>query len=112
MVLHRVEVCQHGIDLSLVCPQCEQLLAAEGFDAEEFEAIATELLTIPYCPWSPTDVQKAFLLDMGREALFGGAVGGGKSCAFMMAASQFLLVPGYSALLLRKTFADLNRPGA
>jgi len=29
-----------------------------------------------------------------------------------MAALQFVHVPGYAALLLRKTFADLNQPGA
>lgn len=34
------------------------------------------------------------------------------SVGIMMEASQFLNVPGYDALLLRKTFMDLNRPGA
>ena len=51
-----------------------------------------------------------FLLDFGREALYGGAAGGGKSIAILMAASQFLMVPGYAALLLRKSFRDLDRP--
>lgn len=56
--------------------------------------------------------QQLFLLDFGREALYGGAAGGGKSIALMMAASQFLMVPGYAALLLRKSYADLTKPGA
>ena len=72
-----------------------------------------QFLTIPFCPWSPNaGPQSLFLLDFGREALYGGAAGGGKSIAIMMAASQFLTIPGYSALLLRKSYQDLNKPGA
>ena len=51
------------------------------------------------------------MLDV-REALYGGAAGGGKSDALLMAALQYADVPGYSALLLRKTYADLSLPGA
>lgn len=89
-----------------------KVLTAE--EQAEFIAIADELLVnIPYCPWKPNaGPQSAYLLDFGRESLYGGAAGGGKSIALMMAASQFLHVPGYSALLLRKTYADLERPGA
>lgn len=79
----------------------------------EYARLATKFLTIPYCPWSPTEgPQEQFMLNFGKDALYGGAVGGGKSIALLMAASQFLNVPGYEALLLRKTFMDLNRPGA
>lgn len=80
----------------------------------EFNTIAAELtMDIPYCPVLPNPgPQTMFLLDFGRESLYGGAAGGGKSFALLMAASQFLNVPGYSALILRKTFADLNREGA
>lgn len=46
------------------------------------------------------------------EALFGGAAGGGKSDALIMAALQYVEVPGYAALLLRRTYADLVKPGA
>lgn len=44
--------------------------------------------------------------------MYGGAAGGGKSDALLMGALQFVHVPGYAALLLRKTFTDLAQPGA
>lgn len=44
--------------------------------------------------------------------MYGGAAGGGKSVALLAGALQHVTVPGYSALLLRRTFADLNLPGA
>jgi predicted phage terminase large subunit-like protein len=46
------------------------------------------------------------------EALFGGAAGGGKSSALLMAALQYVDVPNYSAILFRRTYADLALPGA
>jgi hypothetical protein len=68
--------------------------------------------SIPYCPHTPTVKQQAFLRCNEREAMFGGAAGGGKSDALLMAALQHVDVPGYSALILRRTFADLSLPGA
>jgi hypothetical protein len=68
-----------------------------------------------YIPYPPHPPQQAFLLlsDLGiKEALYGGAAGGGKSDALLMAALQYVDVPGYAALLLRKTYADLALPGA
>lgn len=72
-------------------------------------------LEIPFCPHSPTCHQSAFLLldELGiREALYGGAAGGGKSDALLMAALRYVAVPGYAALILRRSFADLALPGA
>jgi hypothetical protein len=46
------------------------------------------------------------------EALYGGAAGGGKSDALLMGALKFVHVPSFSALLLRRTYADLSLPGA
>jgi predicted phage terminase large subunit-like protein len=43
---------------------------------------------------------------------YGGAAGGGKSVALLMAALQYAETPGYNALLIRRTFADLNLPDA
>lgn len=65
-----------------------------------------------YIPHSPTVKQSAFLLLDAREALYGGAAGGGKSDALLMAALQYVDQEGYSALLLRRTHADLALPGA
>lgn len=66
----------------------------------------------PYCPEEPSINQKVFLRTNSLEALFGGAAGGGKSSALLMAALQYVDVPGYSAILFRRTFADLSLPGA
>lgn len=40
------------------------------------------------------------------------SAGGGKSIAQLMAALQFVDIPGYSAILFRKTYSDLSLPGA
>jgi predicted phage terminase large subunit-like protein len=65
-----------------------------------------------FCPEEPSINQKVFLRTNSIEALFGGAAGGGKSSALLMAALQYVDVPGYSAILFRRTFADLSLPGA
>lgn len=67
-----------------------------------------------YIPHTPTLPQQAFLAFDGTvyEAFFGGAAGGGKSDALLMAALQYADVPGWRALLLRRTYRDLALPGA
>ena len=72
-----------------------------------------------YCPHGPTTKQQAALalpnlLDPGRptEIFYGGAAGGGKSDWLLMAALEYVDVPGYSALIVRRTFAELALPGA
>lgn len=65
-----------------------------------------------FCPEGPSLTQKVFLRTNALEALFGGAAGGGKSSALLMSALQYVDIPNYSAILFRRTFADLALPGA
>lgn len=65
-----------------------------------------------WIPHDPTEKQAEFLLLDNLEAFYGGAAGGGKSDALLMAALQFVDVPGYSAILFRRTYTDLALPGA
>lgn len=80
----------------------------------DLQNILSQGLNLPtkYIPQSPTPHQAAFLLCPQEEVFFGGAASGGKSSALLMAALQFVEYPNYRALLLRRTFADLNQPGA
>lgn len=66
-----------------------------------------------YSTQSPTPRQKLFLdLKEEKEIFYGGAAGGGKSSCLLMAALEYAHVPNYSALLLRRTYADLSKQGA
>lgn len=65
-----------------------------------------------YCPHVPSPKQQCFLGLICQEALYGGAAGGGKSDALLMAALQYVHVPGYAALILRRDTARLNLAGA
>jgi len=67
--------------------------------------------------YAPPDVrphpkQDVFLALQGEEAFYGGAAGPGKSTALLLAALQWVDVPYYAALILRRTYSDLALPGA
>jgi phage terminase large subunit-like protein len=65
-----------------------------------------------YCPHQPFPKQQAFLDLTCREALYGGGAGPGKTDALLMAALQYVHVPGYSALILRRDYPRLSLPNS
>lgn len=74
--------------------------------------LPTDIKWTPYAPHVPEVPQHAFLWLNHLEAFYGGAAGGGKSDALLMAALQYVDVPGYAAIIFRKTYTDLALPGA
>ena len=64
-----------------------------------------------YCPHGIWPQQQKFLDLDCEEAFYGGAAGGGKSEALLMAALQYVDVPGYKALILRRNTKLLTNPG-
>lgn len=74
--------------------------------------VALAMPRLPACvPRTPHPRQAVFLHLQQREALFGGAAGGGKTDAILMAALQFVDVPGYHAIAFRRTYPELVMPG-
>lgn len=80
-------------------------------DQQRLAKILTPKMT-EYIVHQPYPKQAAFMLLDCKEAFYGGAAGGGKSDALLMCALQYVDVPGYSAIIFRKTYADLTKPGA
>lgn len=64
-----------------------------------------------YVPHALSAKQHAGLLLPQREVLFGGAAGGGKSDWLLEGALQYVDRPGYAALILRRTFKQLELEG-
>jgi Phage terminase large subunit len=88
-----------------------------GALGKKYATIARQALGIVapqsnYVPHEPTPRQALFLDLPHKEAFYGGAAGGGKSDALLMGALEHVSKPGYAALILRRTFADLKKPKA
>lgn len=65
-------------------------------------------LPTKYIPHTPEYPQALFLALTCLDAFYGGAAGGMKSDALLMAALQYVDVPGYGALLLRDSYTNLS----
>jgi hypothetical protein len=98
--------------------EAELFVMARQFIAEKITAGAKPEQS--YVKGTPHPKQKLFLeaehdpvLQDQKifEVLFGGSVGGGKTWTLLASALKYVHVPGYSALLLRKSFPDLAQEG-
>lgn len=78
----------------------EQLMLKQGWKPPKNYVVGT-----------PHPKQKLFLDLNCKEALFGGATGGGKTWTLLADALKYVHVPKYSALLLRTSYPDLAQEG-
>lgn len=72
-------------------------------------AIKMLIAKSPWIPNLPTGKQLLFLTLPDREVFYGGQVGGGKSDALLMGALMFADVPGYNAIIFRRTYPELSQ---
>lgn len=93
--------------LDSTAPEHARRRAAELLTKKKQLHSPLELL-VPHDPWPK---QRLFLNLTCREAFFGGAAAGGKSEALLMGALQYVDVPGYAALILRKDTQRLSLAG-
>lgn len=76
----------------------------------EVHDIVARVRASKYIPFEPTEKQWLFLTDPHFEVMTGGSTGPGKSVALLMDALAYADIPGYNALMLRRTFPELSGP--
>lgn len=81
----------------------------EAADRLEERRRRQEASTKTYLPYpANAGPQATFVKNDEKEVLYGGAAGGGKTDALLMAALKYVDVPGYAAVIFRRTFPMLN----
>ncbi len=67
---------------------------------------------VKYCPHAPWPKQRLALDIECREVFYGGAAGPGKTDWLLMSALEYVHIPRYSALILRRDMPRLALPGS
>lgn len=93
-------------------PQSQRLAIVEQMEKRSILAPRGVTGITRYSPHKPWPKQQMFLDVETTEGFFGGAAAGGKSDTLLMAALEYVHLPNYSALILRKDFARLSLPGS
>jgi phage terminase large subunit-like protein len=99
--------------------QAQMGKAAESWSPEQYESAKWYLASLgrgyrtnrylDACLPKVSPKGKFFLSLTQRDVLYGGGAAGGKSTYLLAAAIQYADVPGYSALLMRRTFKELSK---
>lgn len=103
--------------MSVAADHAAQDAASAKYLLEHPEELAKWIprgVSIPPSPWiphTPWPKQWLFLLCNELEAFFGGAAGPGKTDVLLAGAAQYVDHPHYNAVLVRRTWVDLNQSG-
>jgi len=100
------------IEQTLKTPQHQRYQPRKPTESEWDILEETLRLNRAYIPHAPTQQQAWFLALSEQEIMYGGAAGGGKTNALLMAALQYVHVPSYSAIVFRRSYTDLELPDA